>query len=236
VLRLTVLLVLTALVCFADPADCVPGTLIDYINFGSDGCRLGGRVLSDFFLDPLTAGSTEIEPDVVEVTPGVNGTSASLRFTYSSATAAATVLESFFQMTVKPNPGNLELVELRLLGATATGDAVVLGIVDLCNGFAFGTCFDSTPVSLIADVTSLDDSPTAAALFQPTFRLDPLLDPGAPIQYDLLLDVVLDPGLFGTASLDSVQLTFTAVPEPSTIAILGTQLCCIFVLCRRRKR
>jgi len=220
VLRLTFLVVLATRVVLGAP--CMPGTLNDYLNLDPDvGCQLGNRKLSEFELEPLTAGSTPIDPQTVQITPSLLGMSASLLFTYNASATNALILESIFQMTVTPDRGAGDRVDVRLLDATATADAVVVDIVDLCTDFIFnGQCVASGQ-SLIASLSSLDDFSSANGVIGP-----------APA-YHLMQDIVIDAGPNGTASLTSAQLTFTAVPEPSTMITLAAGLL-TFVTCRRR--
>jgi len=215
VLRLTILLILTAALSLAAPSNCVPGTLTDYLSLNTEGCRLGTRVISDFNLVPLTQGSSEIDPNSVIITPSTLGMAGSLLFTYN---ANGTILESIFQLNVTPDLFVREKVDLRLTGAGATGDGVVTGVDALCGGdLLVGLCTgDSQP--LIALVTSNTQLPLASAVIGPR------------ASYSLLHDVVVDAGLSGTASLTSAELTFTAVPEPATLLTLAAGLLSMFVL------
>jgi len=214
----------TPCILLGAPMNCVPGTLNDYLNLDPVvGCRLGDRVLSEFALTPLTFGSAEIDPGSVLVTPSTLGMSGSLLFTYNAAASNAGVLESVFQMNVTPADGGSEdIVDLRLIDAAAAGDAVVLGIVDLCEGFQFPGFCSGASQTLIATVTSFDDFSFATGR----------ISRGA--SYGLTQDIVLDAGPNGSASLKEAQLTFTAVPEPTTVVTLVTGLVTLSVL-RRRK-
>lgn len=221
-LRLTMLLAMTALVSLAAPSNCAPGTLTDYLGLDLEGCRLGNRVISNFSLDPLTQGASEINPNSVQVTPFAGGVTGSLLFTYNASAASAAVLESIFQLTVMPDTFAPDKVDLQLIGATASGDGVVTGVVDLCADGIIGGLCQGNSQPIIALLSSADDLTLASAIIGPTTR------------YDLLHDVVADAGLLGTASLSSAHLTFTTVPEPGTWVTLAAGLAGLFVLRRRR--
>jgi hypothetical protein len=178
-------------------------------------------VLSDFIQVPLTSGSTPIDPASVSITPSVLGTTASLQFAFNAAAAGGLALESFINMRVKPDTFAPDLVDLRLVGATATGDGVVLGIAELCDGFILDVCF-GIPQSVVASHTNLGTIPAIPA------TLGTLSD-----AYELRQDVVIDAGPSGTASLAAVELTFTTIPEPATVLTLTWG---IFVLVAFRRR
>src|SRR4029453_11395802 len=86
---------------------------------------------------PTGQGASEIDPNSVLITPSAAGDTGSLLFSYNASSAAGLILESIFQMTVVPHFGRGEKVDLQLIGARATGDGVIVGIVDLCSGTLF---------------------------------------------------------------------------------------------------
>jgi hypothetical protein len=156
------------------------------------------------------------------VIPSTLGMSGSLLFAYNAAAAGGSVLESIFQMTVTPEGGGEDVVDLRLIDATATADAVVLGIVDLCEGSQFAGFCNGPSQTLIASVSAFDDLSSASGR----------ISRGAG--YGLAQDIVIDAGPNGSASLRAAQLTFTTIPEPTTIVTLVAGLITLGVL-RRRK-
>jgi hypothetical protein len=225
VLRLTILLIVAALVSSGAPSDCTPGSLNDYLALDPiDGCRLGTRVVSGFFLEPLVTGANPIDPASVQITPSSAGLTGSLLFTYNTSALDGELLESILQFTVAPDGAAVEKVDLQLIGASATGDGVVTGIADMCSDFiGGGVCFGVPQGTLIALVSELDSIPLASGIVGPL------------ASYNVLHDIVIDGGLTGTASLTSDRLIFTAIPEPATLATLATGLLVTFVLKRRRR-
>jgi hypothetical protein len=179
-------------------------------------------VLSGFSPESLLPFASEINPATVQITPSAAGLTGSLLFTYNG-TAAGGVLESIFSMTIAPDLGAVEKVDLQLIGASATGDGVVTGVADVCDaGFLGGVC-TGTSQPIIALVDSLNNVSPGSAIIGPL------------ASYALLQDIVIDGGLSGTATLTAAQLTFTAVPEPATLATLATGLLVTLVLRRRRR-
>ncbi len=221
-LRPTILLLLTALVSFGAPSNCASGSLSDYLALSSDGCQLGTRVLSDFSLEDLLSFATPIDPTDVQVTPSAAGPIGSLLFTFNTSAATAELFQSALQFTVAPN--SPEKVDLQLIGATATADGATTGVADLCSDvFLGGVCFGLPQPVLITLVTESANIPLASGSIGPL------------ASYHVRQDIVVDGGPSGTAALQSSQLTFTAIPEPSTLATLGAGLALTFVLRRRRR-
>jgi hypothetical protein len=213
VVRVTLVLLAFASAALAAPSDCAPGTLDDYLALGSDGCRLGSRVVSDIALSAPLSGATAIDPATVSVTPSVFGRSGSLSFGFAQSASGGQIFQSTIEGTITPETGTPEIIDLLLINASAGNDGVVTGLIDLCSEpFAFGTCF-GTPLPPAAALVSASGS----------FPLARTQTPALP-SFGFLQDIVIDAGVSGTASLEASRLTFTSVPEPGTAVGLATGL------------
>lgn len=223
VVRITLLLTVSAILAIAAPSDCASGTLADYFVLPAEGCRLGTRVVLEF--EPLSVlpGATDIDPTTIQVTPSSLGDMGSLLFTFNDASARnASILESFIQLTVTSDTMRGEFVTLTLMGAAAAGDGVVTGIAELCGaGFAGGVCQGSSQ-PLISLVSGVDNLPASSGT------------PGPLASFQLTHDITVDAGSAGTASLTSAQLNFTTVPEPSTAMAVISSLAAVLLARRRR--
>jgi hypothetical protein len=213
--------VILSLSCFGAPLDCVHGTLADYAALEEEGCRLGTRVLSGFALGPT--GGSPIPSSAITVSPSVAGLTGSLLFAFDNASASAgQVLQTLVFMSVDPDNDLGEIVSLQLTGATATGNGVVTGVAELCNGFfaGVGTC-SGPSTAVVTLVSATDNLPFDSQSIGP-----------ASI-YSLSHDIVVDGSPDGSASLAAAQLTFTSIPEPGTAGALAIGLTCLVLLRRR---
>jgi hypothetical protein len=203
----------------------MPGTLQSYIELGTDGCRLGTRVISDIGQSTILQGGTEIDPATISVTPSVMGITASLLFSFDVPLQNTTLSQSVFDATVTPDSSRGDRLEIRLIQAMPTGDAAITGTVDLCDEFfVFGMCFGNPLSPAVALVSSDINLPWG------------LTGTGPLSRYGLNHDIVIDPGTNGTASLAASRLTFTAVPEPGTFFALAAGLTALFFARRNSSR
>ena len=206
-------------------ATCLPGTLQDYIDLGGAGCTQGGVSFVDFALEPGQSFATPLDPNAVQVTPGGTATAPSLVLTFSSSAGAGQLLESFFRFSASA-PALLG-AGVAIGGASASGDGAVTAGLDVCAGGSFASDFpdlctgsaETLVAFLVADDSALAD--------QRAFG-------GISSFFDVFLDVAVDGGLAGTASLGTA--TITLVPEPSTAALLALGLALLSRTRGRRRR
>jgi len=218
------LLLFSGMLCatsLGSAAVCVPGTLQSYIGLGSGGCQLGPLLFDNFAIASGQSIATPISPSQVQVTPGGSLFLPSLLFTLNSVAGPGSIFESFFRFqAVGAETG----VSISLNNPTATGDAAVTGTLDVCRN---GTFAGSAPIGCsgasgsaiafqIAGDSQLSDSTTFA--FSSFF--------------DVFVDLTIDGGLAGTASLPSATVAVAAVPEPATLWLIAAGL----ILVGRRRQ
>jgi len=188
---------------------CMPGTLQDYVDLSFPGCQIGDRLFRNFGLGELQSGATEIDPQTVQVTPVGGLSRATFRFTLNRSAAAGELLESAFFFEAY---GGLLGASISLQNPLAAGDGAVTGILDVCAGdFFLGVepvgCL-GTAGTAIAFATDFDSSLKESVTFAPTGF------------FDVFVDLAIDGGLGGFASLDSAEVSI-ATPEPSTTLLFA---------------
>jgi hypothetical protein len=202
---------------------CIPGTLQDYVNLPFDvGCTLNGFTFENFELAPVLAGAIPIDPSTVQVTPG-GGAIPQLLFTLNSNAGPGQILESFFRFNAI---GGASVASIALGNPLAAGDGAVTGILDMCAGGLFlgiePIGCSGTPATAIAFATAFDSMTFAATTF-PTSHF-----------FDVFVDLTVDGGLAGFASLDTA--TFTITPEPSVVTMIAAGLAVLSLTRMRRRR
>jgi hypothetical protein len=194
---------------------CMPGTLQDYISLASAGCQAGIATFADFKAEPGQAVATPIDPATVLVTPGGAMSRPSLQFTLSQTAATGEVLESFFRFdaTIPVLP----IVNKVMLDGSATGDGAATATEDICPGATFSGdaplgC-PTAPGSLVTlAVSPFGSIATDKASFPATSF------------FDVFVDLTVDGGLSGGATLNSATVQFIATPEPAPAALMLTGL------------
>jgi hypothetical protein len=151
------------------------------------------------------------------------GRAGSLLFGFGSISAQnGDFFQSVIEGVVTPDISAPENIDLLLITASAAGDGVVTGLIDLCSEpFAVGTCFGTPLPPAIALVSAFGSVPLARTQ-----------TPGLS-SYGLLQDISIDAGVTGSASLQAAQLTFTSVPEPGTAFAFAAGLSTLIVFRRR---
>lgn len=220
-------LVLLGSSSLAFAAPCVVDTLANYAALGTTGCSLANGQASDF-VAPLSGqtGFTAIDPVSILVTPDANPLLPGFTFTLNTTTAGR--LESFFHFSLQGIPSVGQ--QLTMAGSAQTGDGSVSVVEDLCSNGSFDpaqptNCSGTTPDPLITLHTATDLIPDDATQFTVSSF------------FDIFVDITLDgPGGqgSGTASLGSVSLQFTPVPEPASYTLLPLALLALVLATRRR--
>ena len=223
---LTVTVVLAAfLPSLAQATPCQVGTLQSYIDLGSGGCSIEDKTVSAFVDLGVLGSATPIVPNDITVTPLSTPGNPGLTLDFGATAGPGDLLESLFAFSVAILPGGnpIQAVSLSLLGSEVVPDGVNTAI--LCLGTTDPACPTPDPILLfdIGDDSQLVDTRT--------------LSPAANL--DLVLDVVVDGGLFGGAALSSATLRFlevAAVPEPAIGFLLGAGLLALDRIRRRTAR
>ena len=178
---------------------CVSSTLASYTTLGM-GCSIDSTVFQGF----SASGSfgSPIDPSTVLVTPIQTGAQRGFRFDLNQTADAGEAFSILIGYTISYAISG----QVELNGSSVTPDGVNTAILNLCSGeYDAGgptgcTGSESTGIAFDDGVTAqLSESLSLA--------------PGGA--YDVFLDVVIDGGLSGGASLDSVT-ALTSVPEPGT--------------------
>jgi hypothetical protein len=228
-------LLLVAIVFQAIPAAsiaapiCVSDSLTGYKALGGTGCELGGATFLDFSSAPSFFGGDEISADDITVIPMVTPLGPRLDMAMAVAAGANVVAGAVigYSATGLAFTG----ATLSMDGADAGPlDGVVTALQDICldGSFAAGdpTTCSGTPDTLIVAQDFVGPTGPDARVFAAAF-------------IDVLLDITIDGGLLGSASLDGVVTNQfsappVAVPEPTTFVLLGSGVLGTWL--RRRRR
>jgi hypothetical protein len=187
------------------PLDCGAGTLNDYLNLGSDGCRAGSVVLSQFDNPGVFFPGTEINPGDVRIIPLTDPGQSGLQFIYDQTAASSQILQSVVAFVVTPLDSTpFTYSTLAISGAATSGDGVVVGIADLCPGTDL--CLNPAVSNIVAS-SAIDSTLFSRVDFGPWNSL--------AVRHD----IVIDAGLNGTATLHDASIRFGQVPEPSTFML-----------------
>ena len=207
-------------------APCATGSLEDFIGLGAAGCEFGVVTFSGFELVPGQNGATIISSTEVQITPGGSGFNPTLSFGFTNPTAnASELLESIFRFSVSGSP--LAGATLGLAGAV-TGDGLVTSVLNVCaGGFFSGLAPDICSGTAGVAITSLDAN---------NQQLTDSTGPFFTSFFDVFVDLTLDGGPSGTATLTSSTLTIAAVPEPSAAYLLAAGMAVLAGIKARRKQ
>jgi hypothetical protein len=200
---------------------CQPGTLQGYINLGAGGCDLGAAHINDFMIEPGQSFATPIDPATIQVTPDGTDSAPSLVFNVGATAGPFDLLESFFRFNVA---AQLSQAFISLGSPSATGNGVVVGVLDVCAGGSFP---DGVPTNCPGN----SDSRVVFATATDSQLADSVSFPITSF-FDVFVDLTADGGLNGTALLNSatvgVGISAAAVPEPSMAlglaAVLGAMI------------
>jgi hypothetical protein len=200
-------------------AQCLPGTLYGYINFGSAGCTIGSTLFSDFASLGIPNGAVQIDPSAVDVIPLNGSNGPGLTFIVDTTASAG----DFFDVMIGYLVSNSTFsgITLSMTGSSVTGDGSVTTIEDICLGGAFGgTCGGILSTLILFDIVGEND--TVEQLTFPSVT-----------SIGVIKDIGIDGGPSGTGSLQSVTNEFT-VQEPATIMLVAAGLGYLGI-CRRRR-
>lgn len=177
---------------------CVNNTLAGYQAL-TMGCTVGGTVFAEFSALPSTG--TAIDAASVQVTPLLSGNSRGFRFDFNQTAGANDALGILIGYTV----GLTNAASIELNGSVVTPDGANTGILDVCSGdFDAGgpvNCTGTRSTAIAFDIGV--DAGLLASLDLPQSA------------YDVFVDVVIDSGPAGSATLASATVLH-GVPEPAT--------------------
>lgn len=194
----------------AHAAPCVQASLQDYAALGGGGCTVGNATFSGFDIVLGPNFSMSIDASLVQVLPTGSIDQPALQFSLAQNANSNEFFDLFFRFTVLAD--RLTGSSIRLDGASADGEGVALGVVDICPGGSFAMdspqgCI-TQPDSLVAiQIDGFGDLVDTRALMPVGF-------------FDVFVDLSVDGGPSGSASLQSATVGFTAVPEPGTAVLV----------------
>lgn len=210
----------------AAPLSCVPGTLQDYFDLGSDGCLLSDKVVSGFTPLSIPTSATAIVPTRIFVTPDFTPFSPALTFSGTLTAPASAFLDIRFSYLVR-SPLPIIGLSAALDGVTVSGDGAITVIKEHCDGeFSAGDCTGTPGIPLIVFAIDGDAELLASTAYDPPLFLLGVAD-----------DIGIDGGLDGEASFGSVTNRFfeaSPVPEPSTAVSLVLGAILFYRLRRKR--
>jgi len=204
---------------------CAPGSLDTFVNFGATGCQIGTVEFTNFTILPGLTIGTPVDPAQVQITPGGTALNPMLSFTLNKTANAGEVFESFFRFSASDF---LTGASIDLTSPTATGDAAITAILDVCPNGSFS---GSAPFGCPTSPASL----TAFAINQSSLLSDSASFAVAK-SADVFVDLTLDGGQSGTATFSSASIGFSSVPEPSTALLLTLGLSAFGVVLQARRR
>jgi hypothetical protein len=217
----------------AEPIGCPSATLSDYIALSaSGGCSIAGSILSDFTLLPIPTGATQIPASQVTVSPFVDMSSPStldiflgFGFAPSFIAGPGALLDVVFGYNVS-TPAPVQFASLHLAGASATEDASVTALENVCLGSPFSTACPGIITSVFDSGLGLDDVDETIGLLLPGTLLG------------IVNDIGVGGGLIGSAALTgpvtnqfSTTAAPAAVPEPATAVLVFIGLCVLAARC-----
>ena len=205
-------------------APCTNGSLQAYISLGTGGCQFGAVTFSGFQVVPGQTAASAISPTGVQFTPGGSTFNPFLRIGLTNSTAkSGELLESIFRFSVSGS----QLVGASVsLAGSVTGDGLITNVLDVCPGASFsGSSPVGCPNSAVSAITFIDAN---------NRQLTETAGPFNTGFFDVFVDLTLDGGASGSATLSSATVGVAAIPEPSAGLLFAFGLAAIAGLKARR--
>ncbi len=191
----------------------VPGTLASYLALGPDGVTIGSTTFSNFTLDALQTGATQIPTSILVNPINIFGAPA-LEFIVQQTALAGEIFE--LKLSYKVQDISIVGAEVAFDMAAATGDAAVTATLDLMGPAPQPATLIAVATSGFSTFSEETSFPSVSQIFAQT-------------------DLVIDGGFAGQGSARSVTNSFQAVPEPST-ALYGLVTLAMCATRRLRRR
>jgi len=204
---------------------CVPGSIQSFVNLGTTRCEVATVQFSNFTMLPGQTVGMPIDLAQIQVIPGGTASNPMLSFTLNRTATAGEVFESFFSFSAF---GPLLMgASIGLTPPSVAGDGAVTAILDVCPNASFA---GGDPLGCPASPASL----VLFAIDQSSFLSD---SAGLPVSssFNVLVDLTIDGGSSGSATLGSAAIGFSSVPEPSE-GLLVALAFSAFIASRARRR
>jgi hypothetical protein len=199
----------------AAPVACVTGSLASYTTL-SMGCTVGPVTFAGF--SATASQGTLISPAGIELTPLELPDAVGFRLTLNTAANSLEVRDVLINYTVS----FAQSASIELFGSSVTPDGATSGVLDLCSG--------NFPGSLPTGCTGALSNAVAVDVGVLSALTDRV--PLAPGAYDVFVNLIVDGGQTGAASLGSATVLH-GVPEPATWVMLAAPL--LFLAVRRAR-
>ena len=207
----------------ARAAPCLTGSLAAYISLGPSGCSIGQNTYSGFQSLPISAGSTQINPSAVTVTPSGGSFNPELTFSVSLTEGAGSASETLLNYSVT---GTIYLNDIvTLSNASETVDGGVSDTVNFCENGRFGS----------NGVTGCAGTTGGTALVDGVLNRDTLTF-NSPSFVSLTDDLLISGGTAGQASGATITDQLASVPEPASYLLTAFGVAVALVLKSRLLR
>ncbi len=202
---------------------CVTNTYDNYVGPPSISCTITDKTFSNFFYS--TSGSDHLPPNEITVTPVTTPYDPGLLFAAPWSVSSLHTQDSLLGFTVQVTSGSALITDLSLLifGAGVTGTAMVSVVETYCLGDTFSDmCKNGTTGTLMTYINGSSSKLSDQVYFKGVSEVD------------VMKDIMLKGGDNGSAVLSGVENQFSEIPEPASLAILGSGLIGMGGLLRKR--
>jgi hypothetical protein len=204
-------------------ATCASSSLADYVALGSSGCTIGALSFSGFALRPPEANA--VASTAITVTPlVVSGTVVGVQFGVSPTSSGGNFFDDLITYRVTGIAATLNAATVDFTGSSATGDAAVSVLEQLCLGGTFdgadgvSNCSSANSLNLAVVDIGFGPDPAYSLSFGPAGFLSVAND----MAYDSGSGSVADSGSTLTSGINLFGFVAArAVPEPASVLLLA---------------
>lgn len=190
----------------AEAVPCVEDSAAAYEELGSSGCTIGDKTFSDFDFTAIGVDLDNVNVTVKPVTDALAPGDVGFELIIAGLGVTSGAADLALKYTVSAPSAIITDAHLSF-----TGSAVGTGLASVAEKLCpvGGTCLD--------DILEVFDSPFATVTQDFTFF--------TPVQtIKVSKDIAVLAGNKGFATISIVTQTFTQVPEPATLVLLGAGL------------
>jgi hypothetical protein len=202
---------------------CVVNTYDNYVGPPSISCTITDKTFSNFFYS--TSGSVHLPPNDITVNPIATPYDPGLLGNAPWGVTALQTQDSLLGFTVRVTSGSALITDLSLLmlGAGITGTGMATVVETYCLGDTFSDmCAHGTTGTLMTYLTGSSSKLSDQVYFKGVSEVD------------VMKDIMLKGGDNGSAVISGVENQFSEIPEPASLAVLGSGLIGMGGLLRKR--